>query len=162
MAIALFSLGGSYLLFYLANSGAGWGTTNNGEFVTPPTTIANLGWPRGADSRNWRLWVVADKVCEAACVDKVTKLRALHILLTKEASRVRRAVTLQGGDSQQLDLPEAFPKLERINLTPAQDLVSGVYIIDPNGNLVFRYEMHIDPQLILIDLKKLLKLSQIG
>ena len=38
----------------------------------------------------------------------------------------------------------------------------GVYIVDPNGNLVFFYEISVDPALIKEDLKRLLKVSQIG
>lgn len=161
LVIALVTLGGSYLLFYFASTGSGWGTTNNGEFVQPPTTIEALGWPT-PESRNWRLWVVSEGTCTPACVNMVTKLRALHILLSKEAGRVRRAITIKGADSASVTLPEPFPKLERINPVQAAHVEEGVYIIDPNGNLVFRYALDVDPKLILDDLKKLLKLSQIG
>ena len=35
-AIAFLTLGGSYVLFYAAQEGGVWGTTNKGEFVDPP------------------------------------------------------------------------------------------------------------------------------
>ena len=38
----------------------------------------------------------------------------------------------------------------------------GIYIVDPNGNLVFSYPLDINPKLLLADLKRLLKVSQIG
>ncbi len=161
LVVALVSLGGSYLLFYFASSGTGWGTTNNGAFVDPPTTLSQVGWPDGV-SRNWRLWVVEDEACTAECATMVTDLRALHILLSDKAGRVRRAITTRGADSTEVALPEPFPKLERMNPTNANELQRGVYIVDPNGNLVFRYEMAVNPKFILEDLKKLLKLSQIG
>ena len=165
LAIALLTLGGSYLLFYFASTGASWGTTNHGSFVTPPTTMQALGWPSDME-RSWRLWVVADESCNAACGQKVKDMRALHILLSKEAGRVRRALTVHGTDSTAVTLAEAFPKLERVNLMPgassSSPMPAGVYIIDPNGNLVFHYQMADDPKWILTDLKKLLKLSQIG
>ena len=49
MTIALVTLGGSYLLFFLANDSGGWGTTNKGAFVRPATTLMDLGWQ--ADDR---------------------------------------------------------------------------------------------------------------
>ena len=157
----MLSLGGSYLLFYFASSGGGWGTTNHGAFVSPPTTMTELGWPQ-TDSRNWRLWVVADNQCDLRCGQMVKDLRALHILLNKEAGRVRRGLTLNGQDSAAAILPESFPKLLRINLTGSRAVSEGVYTIDPNGNLVFRYALDENPKFVLDDLKKLLKLSQIG
>ncbi|MFT7650944.1 MAG: hypothetical protein ACI9ON_002827 [Limisphaerales bacterium] len=161
MSIAMFSLGGSYLLYYFASGSDGWGTTNHGAFVSPPATTTELGWPQ-PESRNWRLWVVADNQCDLRCGQKVKDLRALHILLNKEADRVRRGITLNGQDSAAAILPEAFPKLMRINLTGTRAVGEGVYIIDPNGNLVFHYALDENPKFILDDLKTLLKLSQIG
>ena len=72
LVMAFLSLGGSYALFFSAKSGASWGTTNNGAFVRPATTVAALGWATPeqttlATSGQWWLWTVADQ-CEAACV----------------------------------------------------------------------------------------------
>jgi len=38
----------------------------------------------------------------------------------------------------------------------------GIYIIDPIGNFVFRYGVDGNPKDVLSDLKRLLKMSQIG
>lgn len=160
MGIALVSLGGSYLLFYLASSGGGWGTTNNGTFVQPQTTVRDLGWSGGAEERNWWLWVVDDSACQLDCQQMVKDIRALHILIGREASRVRRGVLLRNGAVPALD--EAFPKLVRLEMPGRGQLERGVYIVDPNGNLVFHYSMDMDPKLVLQDLKKMLKVSQIG
>ena len=162
MTIALISLGGSYLLFFVASQGNGWGTTNHGAFVQPHTTTEQLGWVIHSDDRNWRLWVVAEDDCDNECAGKVKDLRALHILLSAEAGRVRRALTLLQGGSQDVVLPEPFPKLERVDLHTASEIAEVVYIVDPNGNLVLHYEMARNPKHILEDLKKLLKISQIG
>ena len=85
------------------------------------------------------------------------KLRAAHILLNREAKRVRRGVTT----SPAFGVPEDQPDLQRIE-TPNGDMDEGIYIVDPNGNLVFFYPLDINPKLLLADLKKLLKVSQIG
>ena len=159
MAVTLATLGGSYLIFYLVETQGVWGTTNHGKFVTPHTTTADLGWQLGEDeARHWWLWVV-DEGCETPCRQKVKDLRALHILLSKEAGRVRRGYTNTSGG--EVELGEPYPKLHRIALRSGM-LETGVYIVDPNGNLVLFYPMDIDPALIKEDLRRLLKVSQIG
>ncbi len=162
MLVALLSLGGSYGLFYLAKSGGGWGTTNNGEFVSPQTTVQQLGWqvsgPQAADvAGHWWLWVVADR-CEAACRQTVKDLRALHVLLNKEAGRVRRGFT----GAAWADLQDEFPALAQVQLQTLDSPKAGIYIADPLGNLVFYYPIDTNPKLVQEDLKKLLKVSQIG
>ena len=162
MAIAMITLGGSYLVFYLASSGGGWGTTNHGEFVTPQTNTADLGWALlPEEARHWFLWVV-DEDCDATCQQMVKDLRALHILLSREAGRVRRAYSNLNGD--EVELGEPYPKLNRIEVSRQlpKSLRKGVYTVDPNGNLVLFYALDSNPKFILEDLKKMLKVSQIG
>ena len=161
MGIAMVTLGGSYLLFYLSSGTGGWGTTNHGTFVQPPLHTDDLGWQIAADEqRHWWLWVVSEDQCHAACQQKVKDMRALQILISREAGRVRRGVVAKTGIVPQLD--EAFPKLARLDLAGRQQLQEGVYIVDPLGNVVFHYNMEMDPKFILQDLKKMLKVSQIG
>lgn len=161
LVMALFSLGGSYLLFFSAKSGSSWGTTNNGAFVQPPVTVQQLDWrsienvPLGT-SGQWWLWTVSDQ-CPDSCQQALQKLRAAHILLNREAKRVRRGVST-GSD---FVTPEDQPDLVRISADGGQ-MDEGIYIVDPNGNLVFSYPLDINPKLLLADLKRLLKVSQIG
>ena len=97
LVIAAFSLGGSYLLFFSAKSGSSWGTTNNGAFVLPPVTVQQLDWRTIENvpldtSGQWWLWTVSDQ-CSDSCKQALQKLRAAHILLNREAKRVRRGLT---------------------------------------------------------------------
>ena len=161
LVMALFSLGGSYLLFFSAKSGSSWGTTNNGAFVQPPVTVQQLDWrsienvPLGT-SGQWWLWTVSDQ-CRDSCRQALQKLRAAHILLNREAKRVRRGVTTGSAFVK----PEDQPDLVRIAASGGR-MDEGIYIVDPNGNLVFFYPLDINPKLLLADLKRLLKVSQIG
>ena len=59
MMIGFLTLGGSYLMFYLAQDSDGWGTTNNGTFVQPVITTTELGWQVEGNTRRWWLWVVS-------------------------------------------------------------------------------------------------------
>ena len=181
LVIAVFSLGGSYGLFYLQTSptegspgdGASsswlsstkltqvWGTTNNGAFVDPPLTIAQLGWTDAdgvsqTTQGQWWLWLVTDQ-CLDTCQNTLKNLRATHILLNKEAKRVRRAATLPDSFPTPVDQPD----LVRIKTDTRADS-EGIFIVDPNGNLVFFYAIDTDPKAVLKDLKRLLKVSQIG
>ncbi|MEM7101037.1 MAG: hypothetical protein AAF541_22445 [Pseudomonadota bacterium] len=168
MSVSLVSLGGSYLLYYLAQDGDGWGTTNHGEFVRPNLNVNDIGWrvavPDDTQQARWWLWVVA-KSCNRECEQKMKDIRAAHILLNKEASRVRRGYTDLGGSIGQEDLaePDSLAGLVvSVTVENTQRLKEGVYIVDPIGNLVFHYTMDHSPKEILTDLKKLLKVSQIG
>ncbi|MEL0047621.1 MAG: hypothetical protein VW867_03170 [Gammaproteobacteria bacterium] len=161
LIMAVCSLGGSYALFFAAQGGERWGTTNNGTFVQPMLTVDDLQWrsPDGAPlstSSQWWLWTVADQ-CDEVCAEALQKLRAAHILLNKEAKRVRRGITTDAA----FVLPEDQPDLLRIQ-SRREQTPEGIYIVDPNGNLVFFYPLDIEPKLLLADLKRLLKVSQIG
>lgn len=167
--ISFLSLGGSYLLFYLTQGSDVWGTTNNGEFVDPPVHIADLGLVTEAgaplgESDQWWLLVNADNLCDAACEHALLQSRQLHILLNKEASRVSRALVSDGSIAAD-DYLAPYPKALHLLARPdgsGQRLQRGIYIVDPIGNLVFFYPLQDAGKPVLEDLKKLLKLSQIG
>ncbi len=160
LTVALVSLGGSYLLFYFTQGSTVWGTTNNGAWVEPPMTTAELGWQVEGDERVWWLWTAAPG-CAEPCQATAKDLRALHILLNREADRVRRGYTNLAGNAE-ADWLAAFPELEEVAIASLESITPGIYIIDPLGNLVFRYPLDSEPKPILEDLKRLLKVSQIG
>lgn len=161
--IALASLGGAYLLFGLASGGGVWRTTNQGTFVEPPTTVADLGIRDTAggtpEQGVWWLWVAADGDCAAACRDALERMRQVHALLNRDAPRVRRALVNGGADAA--EIAGDFPRLALLSGNLA-DLASGIYVVDPLGNLVFHYPLTDAGDPVLDDLKRLLKVSQIG
>ena len=163
-AIAFFILGGSYVLFYAARDGGVWGTTNQGEFVDPPLTVSNLGL-KGSDGElitetgTWWLRVVSTGNCAGECATAVHQLRQLHILLNKDADRVQRGLITAPGMAPAL-LGE-YPGVKHLT-GELSALTEGIYIVDPIGNLVLHYPLADAGKPVLTDLKKLLKLSQIG
>lgn len=158
--IAFASMGVAWALYYLAHD-AGWmKTTNNGEFVNPPMTVELLK-PTGAEfktNEKWWLWYAAPK-CDTQCTKTMHNLRSVHVLLNRESTRVARAMLTDDGSVGELS-PEEQEKV--VLLRRPEQLREGVYIVDPIGNLVFRYPVDAAPKPVLEDLKKLLKLSQIG
>lgn len=164
LVIGLGSLGGAWLLFYLTAEGELWGTTNNGTFVEPPRTAAELGLRTASGARfetggKWWLWVVAHGPCADACRHAVHQQRQLHVLLNRDAARVRRALlTSAPADPALL---ERYPRLEVLSGNLAE-LRRGVYVVDPLGNLVLYYPLQDAGEPVLDDLERLLKVSQIG
>jgi cytochrome oxidase Cu insertion factor (SCO1/SenC/PrrC family) len=164
--IAAASVGGSYALYYAALSGGGWGTTNHGTFVTPTLQVSDLGLVDAAgagilDLPYWWIWLVQPGTdCDAACEQALHMLRQLHILLNRDAGRVKRAlVTPARIEPGELD--DLYPDLEFLS-GPVDRLQPGIYLVDPLGNLVLRYPLEAAGKPVLEDLKKLLKVSQIG
>jgi len=165
VALAAVSLGGAYLLFDIARQGGMWGTTNHGTFVEPPLTVAGLDVRGNAgqppEGGLWWLWAVPKGECGATCRDALHQLLQLHALLNRDAARVRRAVVTAPGVEVDPAITAEYPRLATLsgNLGP---LRAGIYVVDPIGNLVFHYTWEQAGEPLLDDLKRLLKVSQIG
>jgi len=158
--IALVTLAASYGAFYLAKTGDVWNTTNHGEFFSPPTNTAELGWQVEGEQRRWWVWMVAG-TCAADCRATAEAMQAVHKLLNRDVDRVRRGFTPADG----MPLPawlSDYPQLAVVRVATLERVSEGVYIVDPNGNLVLVYPLLTEPKLVLEDLKRLLKISQIG
>jgi hypothetical protein len=170
VTMAVISLGGASLLFQAAQGGALWGTTNNGTFVTPPLTVADLNVSDEPGSvmtegGTWWLWVVPQGPCESACREALHQLRQLHILLHRDAGRVRRGLVRDSeaaiDAATDVELTELYPQLAFLSANSA-GLAEGIYVIDPIGNLVLHYPLQDAGKPVLEDLKRLLKVSKIG
>ena len=127
--------------------------------MTPLTNRSDLGWQLSADvellqDNLWWLWLTVEN-CDSRCEQALKNLKATHILLNKEAERVRVAFSSAGQTAP------ATTGIIRVNTTD-RAMSDGIYIIDPLGNLVFFYPTETPPEHILQDLKRLLKVSQIG
>ena len=167
LLVAAASLFGSYWLFMSRQDGGVWSTTNAGQFVTPETTTADTDWrdststPPSGDV--WWLLLVTPGRCDAPCADAMHQLRQLHVLLNKDASRVRRGWVSASLDGERQ--AASYPKMSLFRGTARQmepAVSDAVYIVDPHGNLVLRYRLDQVGKPLLNDLKRLLKLSQIG
>jgi cytochrome oxidase Cu insertion factor (SCO1/SenC/PrrC family) len=163
--IAGLSLAGAYLLFLAVRDSNGWGTTNNGVFVEPARVLADLDIRDESGNRVdaagvWLLWVLTSAPCSAQCEQAMQQLRALHTLLNKDADRVRRGLVMNAGAGGE-QLRQRYPEVAFLTGT-VDGLASGIYIVDPIGNLVFWYPFAAAGEPVLDDLKRLLKVSQIG
>ena len=75
--------------------------------------------------------------------------------MNRQSDRARLAILLSEEASQDHYLGSN-------RFIEVQKMPEGIYIIDPIGNFVFRYGADGNPKDILSDLKRLLKMSQIG
>lgn len=185
-ALFLVPLAAAFWLYY---GGSGWrppGATNQGELVVPPRSLPPLEFA-GADGRRidgdllrdrWTLLYVGDARCDERCRKLLYLTRQTRIALNQDAERVRRVFLATGaccapGDLalEHPDLVIAVPSeeqlavLSRLFTLPDGVALSGtgrLYVVDPLGNLMMSYPAAAPDKALLIDLKRLLRLSHIG
>ncbi|MFO1426818.1 MAG: hypothetical protein U1F11_07555 [Steroidobacteraceae bacterium] len=172
------------LAFWLYYSG-GWrpgGSTAHGELIVParpledaPFTLADGTTAARADllRGKWTLVYVGDGRCDAACQRALWVARQARQLLAEDMSRVQRVFIATAGCCNAEFLAREHPGLdvvqpldpaarELVARFPTADAPYSLYVVDPLGNLMMRFDTRGDPTGLLEDLKKLLKLSHIG
>jgi SCO1/SenC family protein len=179
-ALFLLPLVASFWMYY----GGAWrpaGRTNHGELIEPvrPLPPAELRDGRGNVASaelfrgKWTLVYVGDGQCDEACQTSLYFMRQTRLSLNNEMTRVARVFLATSQccaneflerDHQGLVVidatgPEATELLQAL---PDTERPRSLFIVDPLGNLVMRYDTRADPKGLLTDLKKLLKLSHIG
>ena len=185
--LALFGI--SYIaawVFYMSDDMLGMSKTSNyGELVSPVQPIGAIALQRMDGSQlntkelrgKWLLISVGDSGCEQSCQENFYKMRQIRRAMAKDRSRVNR-MFLMTDNGQQASLQEklkdyegmeviggsgtAVKKLLTILSIPGNDIKDRVFIIDPIGNLMMRYPSEAEPEEMLKDLKRLLKVSKIG
>jgi hypothetical protein len=166
-------------------------TVNHGELIAParPLPTSHLQVPAAAATqgatagptdapaelfhRKWSLVYIGDGQCDDACRRSLYVMRQTRLSLNNEATRVER-IFLVTSHCCELDfLTHEHPGLLVFDATsvsaqpllsvfPADDRQQSLFIVDPLGNLMMRYDVRQNPKGLLQDLKKLLSLSHIG
>jgi hypothetical protein len=141
----------------------------HGEMIGNGQTRADIGVQ--ADEERWQLLVTAPAACAADCQQLVYLARQLQIGLGRDASRASHALASAQPVSIAYDvkLKAEYPQLQRYALdlstftkNAAAPGEAQLWIIDPHGNLVLRYDAKVKGKDLLNDLRLLLKLSNIG
>lgn len=169
-----------FLLFFLPIFGAialyfyfpQWipkGKTHYGELLAPARPT-----PAFAESLKGR-WTYVQFVgpsCDDVCIASLTKYRQIRLALNEKRERVQRAVWVPSeaaATALSVALKADHPDL-RILVDAdgaARAFFSAqagpsVYLLDPNGNWLMSYSSGAESRGIYNDIKRLLKLSQIG
>lgn len=123
-----------------------------------------------AQDERWQLLVSAPQACAEDCRQLVYLARQIQVGLGRDASRASHALAAaQALDADyQAVLGREYPQLQRYPLDSQryQQQVGEpgpqLWIVDPHGNLVLRYDVKVNGKKVLDDLRHLLKLSNIG
>lgn len=136
----------------------------HGVLVADGQNRAAIGVQAPADATRWELLVTAPQGCAEDCLRLVYLARQINIGLAREAARAGHALASSAPLEAEAEqrLAREYPQLQRYGLTPAGGAAPQLWIVDPHGNLVLRYDAKADGKAILDDLKYLLKISQIG
>jgi hypothetical protein len=140
--------------------------------------------------RLWRIVLFAPTACGEPCLERMHLLRQVHVLLGREEDRVIRLAAFDGEPDAALHsaMLEYFPDQEIVRARPGtlaevlgtRALVGGdaldpalveaggpwpeegILIVDPLGNVIFFHGLDQIGDALLFDLKRLLRLSNIG
>lgn len=141
--------------------------TNHGVLITP------VSLP-GLASGKWTLLVVGqgESGCDAGCREALVYARQTWLSLGQLTPRVQRVLLAGLRCCDTGYLQREHVGLIALNAASAQaaqllqrvpDPKEGtIFVVDPLGNLMMRYDVRQDPKGLREDLKKLLELSHIG
>jgi hypothetical protein len=176
----------SFAIYY----GSGWrpsGHTNNGTLIDPPRSLPRVVLPRadllgGANpgpaaadvlTRKWSLLYIGDGACAQSCSRALYFTHQTQLSLGSLIPRVQRVWLAPQNCCRQSADTETDPPLIALDASdpggaqllaqfPPDHRDSTIFIVDPRGNLMLRYDVSADPKGLREDLKKLLNLSHIG
>ncbi|MEX2163334.1 MAG: SCO family protein [Sulfuricaulis sp.] len=176
----------AYGLYY-----SGWrpsATANHGELLQPARPVQDVALTLlgGESSRfshwhgKWTLLTFSTAECLKPCERNLNNIRQIIAAQGKEAHRVRGVLVVT--DGKDLDWlryaikdypgmqviigpPAAVNLLARQFVLPAGsplENLNRVYLVDPSGNFMMSYPADADPTGMNKDIKRLLRVSQIG
>jgi hypothetical protein len=157
-------------------------TVNHGELITParplPTihlqpAVATDAAPAGLFHNKWSLVYIGDGQCDDTCRKSLYVMRQTRLSLNNEMDRVERVFLATAHCCTQDFLAREHPGLHvfdasgaaaasLLSVFPIEEREQSLFIVDPLGNLMMRYDVRQNPKGLLQDLKKLLSLSHIG
>lgn len=175
MALMIAPIALSYLLFFW---GAPSGRVNYGELievkVLPDIALRktdgvtfNISQLRG----KWIMLVVDSGMCDESCRKKLYFMRQIRLMQKTEMGRIERVWLIDDDKIPKSGILKDFKGTVLINAKGSEMLKAipakisqhdHIYMIDPLGNLMMRFPKDVDPSRMAKDLKRLLKISQIG
>ena len=156
--------------------------TNHGEILNPVVDISALKLrdeenqliARDTLTYKWRIISIVGADCDEPCNKRIHDMRQIHKSLAKDQHRVIRMIVHLDAPSTELNALIAREYPNALNMYGDEKDISSAlgdsarihqnetYIMDPIGNVMMRFTQDQPNQLLLKDLKKLLKVSQIG
>ena len=160
---------------------------SSGNYGTLITPVKRLNWPaletldgeryETGFGRKWTLLLFAGDACNELCRNNLFYMRQMRTLLGRDTLRLQNVMISSGplGETTKVYLRD-FPNLKVIENYSDDGLYSQfyldgygevgssprMYLVDPDQNLMMHYPADNDQDRMLEDIKKLMKLSQIG
>jgi hypothetical protein len=121
--------------------------------------------------KKWVLLTVQDAACDARCQRKLYLMRQIRTAQNNNMVRLERVWLVTGNEKPDPALLAVHPGLRLARtadsgwvrqMPSGPDLGAHIFLIDPMGNYVLRYDDHSASKGMLKDLNRLLKRSTIG
>lgn len=179
-------LASSYVLYFWFPQFRPSGTTNFGELINPARPVPALSFV-DADAKpldeklftvRWSYVVLADGTCDERCLRDLVMTRQVRAIMNEKRSRIQRVLVLSdanavAGVTEQLKAEHPDLRVVADSGEPGQRLSdflqpagASAYLLDPHGNWLLVYPSGLETQQqfkgMQKDIKKLLRLSQIG
>jgi cytochrome oxidase Cu insertion factor (SCO1/SenC/PrrC family) len=157
------------------------GHSNHGELISPPRPLPHVDLPRvkgdpaggSLFKRKWTLVYLGGGNCNDACRRALYFMRQTRLGLNNEMTRVERVFLVTGSCCDRQFLGTEHAGLDVFDASgpgasnllaqfPSTDRENSLFVVDPLGNLMMRYDDRLNPKGLLQDLQKLLRLSHIG
>jgi hypothetical protein len=170
------------VLYFFLPAAQPEGRTNYGELVTPARPAPAFRWLDAGGQPvedevlrgRWSYLYLGAETCGDDCAQKLYQIRQIRLLLNEKRLRVQRvyvAPDLAALQAARERLAADHPDL--VFLTPAPGSPApleffapldpqALYLLDPLANWMMRYPAAAESPGILKDIKRLLRLSQIG
>lgn len=178
-ALFVLPLAGAYVLYY----GFGWSPSthvNHGKLIEPARPLPAVSLPSAETqrpvpnvfTRRWALVYVGNGECHRECRFALYLMASAYLDLGEDMSRMERVFLLTGGCCAR-QLAHQYPGMIVLDASgpagtrllakfPRTDREASIFVVDPLGNLMMRYDSRHDPMGLVEDLQRLLRLSQIG
>ncbi|MCG6868979.1 MAG: SCO family protein [Gammaproteobacteria bacterium] len=141
--------------------------------LAPFTITDNAGGELTLDllKGKWTLVYVGADGCDLECQASLFKMRQARLALGEDMSRVSRLFLLEGdpGSAGVVEILEDYPRMmvagvdRRVAETMFGTYPEGqIFMVDPLGNVMMRYDSTATTKGILKDIQRLLKYSRLG
>ncbi len=143
-------------------------TGNHGELLAPQPV---LGKAFESLRGKWVYVSLDAAACDRICETKLYFMRQARKAQGKNADRVARLWIMLDGEAPRAELLSAIEGTSVVRITEAGQLAQFpantsptdyIYLVDPLGNLMMRYDRTLDPGGIIKDLTRLLRYSAYG
>lgn len=180
-ALFLAPLLAASVLYFFAPDWRPQGHLNYGQLVEPARPIpaadlfdvAGQSAGPGALRGKWSFVYLGNGSCDPACSAKLIEIRQIRTLLNEKRLRVQRvhiAATPADAAVAEAELKANHPDLVFLSDTVEADYrrffggqdAQALYLVDPLGNWLMVYPAEAEYKGILKDIKRLLRISQIG